>query len=76
MFLEPARQVQRDDVDVEALTCLLERALVCRPRSDKIILLLQLRNAEVGGVIGQEDVASSQYAQALGDGKRQGIGYW
>lgn len=58
MLLEAARQVQGDYVDIETLTCLLQGPLVGGSRGDKVIVLLQLGNAEVGGVVGQEDVAS------------------
>jgi hypothetical protein len=75
VLLEAARQVQGDDVDVQTLAGLLQGPLVSGARGDKVIVLLQLRDAEVGGVIGQEDVASSQYAQTLWNGKRQWIWY-
>lgn len=59
MLLEPARQIQGDDVDVKAVTGLLERAFVSWAGGDEVIVLLKLRNAEIRGVVGQEDVASS-----------------
>jgi hypothetical protein len=75
VLLETARQVQGDDVDVQTLASLLQGPVVGGARGDEVIVLLQLGNAEVGRVVGQEDVASSQYAQTLWNGKRQWIWY-
>lgn len=76
VLLETAGQVQRNDVNVQAVACLLEGSLVGWSCSNEIILLLQLWDAEVGGAVGQENIASSQYAQTLGNGTRQWAWYW
>lgn len=70
MCLEAAGQIEGDDVDVEALACLLQGAVVGWAGGDEVVVLLQLGDAEVGGRVGQEDVASSQDAQAWGRGER------
>lgn len=72
MLLEFAGQIKRDDVYVEALTCLLQGPLVGWTRSNEVIVLLQLRYAKVGRRVGQEDVAASQYAQARRGGEGKG----
>lgn len=76
MLLEAARQVQGDYVDIQALTCLLEGALVSWTGGDEVIVLLKLRYTEIRRVVDQKNVASSQYAQSLWNGKRQWIRYW
>jgi hypothetical protein len=76
VLLEAQRQVERDDVDVEALAGLLQRALVGGTHGDEVILLLQLGDAEVGGAVGQEDVAAAQDAQARGRGEGERVGDW
>jgi hypothetical protein len=48
VLLEAARQVQGDDIDVQTLAGLLQGPLVSGARGDKVIVLLQLRDAEVG----------------------------
>jgi hypothetical protein len=40
VLLEAARQVERDDVDIEAVACLLEGALIGWSRGNKVIVLL------------------------------------
>ena len=64
MLLKLLREVERDDVDVEGGTCLLQRLFVCGPRRDQVIVLLELGDAEVVGGIGEEDVAPPQNAQS------------
>lgn len=59
MLFELARQVERDDVDVETLACLLQGALVGGAGGDEVIVLLELGDAEVGGGVGEEDVAAA-----------------
>lgn len=55
---------------------MLEGSLVSWPRGDEVVVLLQLWYAEIGGVVGQEDVASPQYTQSLWHGKWQRGWYW
>ena len=59
MLLKLLRQIEGDYVDIEALACLLQRSLIGRARSNEVVVLLQLWDAEVGGGVGKEDIASS-----------------
>lgn len=76
MGLEAAGQVERDDVHVEALAGLLQGALVGGARGHEVVVLLQLGDAEVGGRVGQEDVAAAQDAHASRDGEGELGGDW
>lgn len=72
---EAGGKVERDDIHVEALACLLQGALVGGPGSNQVIMLLQLGDAEIGCRVSEEDVTAAQDAYPGRYGERQAGGY-
>lgn len=75
MCFEAGGEVEGYDIDVEALACLLQGALVGGPGSNQVIMLLQLGDAEIGSRVSEEDVTAAQDAHPGRDGERQAGGY-
>lgn len=74
MRCEPLGQVQGDDVDVERSAGLLEGLFISGSRGYEIVVLLELRDAEVGRCVCEEDVAAAEDPEA--GGHWEGDGVW